>query len=274
MGTPATRESVKDQLLPPVKNGELGTILAITLLEKKTRPPGRYTEGLLIEDMKNAAKYVEDPSIRSVLKEVSGLGTSATRDSIIEVLKTHEYLKASDGYVVPTNKGEGLIRWLETHCPELADVALTAKWEAELDVVAHHGGGAGFEAAVATRVREIVATLRQAAPIPRADSRENKTMNESDQDTSSRRVGPPTQKMLEYAEKIATRLGQTLEPGVAEDFDKCRAYIDQNKEAANRPTEKQLVFARRIAERTGELIPPEALANGRELSTWIDKNKN
>jgi DNA topoisomerase-3 len=267
-------ESSKDQLLPPLKNGELGTVLAVRVLEKKTRPPPRYTEGLLIEDMKNAGKYVDDPALRAVLKEVSGLGTSATRDSIIEVLKHHQYLTVSGKHLIPTDKGESLIRWLETHCAELADIALTARWEAELDAIATRGGGGAFELAIANRVREIVTTLRPAAPIPRsAASTENKKMTEPQTGASARRPSKPTPKMLEYAQKIATKLGQKLTPEIVDDFDQCRAYIDANKEAASRPTEKQLNFAKQIAERKGAQIPAEALADGRLLSKWIDDNK-
>lgn len=248
-------------------------MLAVRVLEKRTRPPARYTEGLLIEDMKNAGKYVDDGALRTVLKEVSGLGTSATRDSIIEILKTHQYLTLSGKYVIPTEKGEALIRWLNTHCAELADVALTARWEAELDAVASRGGGPAFETAIVNRVREIVTTLRQAAPIPRAAATENKKMNEPQQNAPAPRASKPTPKMLEYAQKIAMRLGQELPPEAANDFEKCRAYIDENKEAASRPTEKQLNFAKTISERKGVTIPDDALADGRKLSKWIDDNK-
>jgi DNA topoisomerase-3 len=271
MSTEEILDSNKDQVLPALKHGEMGTVLSVKVLEKKTRPPSRYTEGLLIEDMKNAGKYVEDSTLRAVLKEVSGLGTSATRDSILETLKSHQYLTPSGKYLIPTEKGEALITWLDTHCPELADVALTARWEAQLDVIAARGGGINFEAEIATKVREIVTTLRQAAPITRS-ALENKSMN-TPQPQGERRASKPTPKMLEFAGKIAAKLGFKLTPEIVDDFEKCRAYIDANIAAANKPTDKQIKYATSIAERKGAAVPVEALADGRLLSKWIDENK-
>lgn len=264
----ASKENEREQILPPLTDGELATVLAVRVQQKKTRPPSRYTEGTLIEEMKNAGKYVDDPQLRAVLKQVSGLGTSATRDSIIETLKAHKYLTNSGKHLVPTEKGEALIRWLDAHCAELTDIALTARWEAELDAVATRGGGARFEAAVIARVKEIVATLQQAAPM--GGPKENNNMTER---STAPRAGKPTQKMLEFAQKIAAKLGINLPEEAEKDFDVCRAFIDENKEAANRPSEKQLAFAHKIAERKGVEIPEEVLADSRALSKWIDENK-
>ena len=260
----------RDQVLPPLSDGELATVLEVRVIAKKTRPPSRFTEGTLIEEMKNAGKYVEDSALRTVLKQVNGLGMSSTRDSIIETLKSHKYLQLSGKHTVPTEKGEALIRWLDTYCSELTDIALTARWEAELDAVATRGGGSKFEASIASRVKEIVSTLQQAAPIG-GGSLENKNMTESS--TQAPRANKPTPKMLDFATKIAAKLGQDLPEEVAESFDACKAYLDANQAAAKQPSEKQLKFANSIAERKGVEIPAEALADGKLLSAWIDANK-
>lgn len=89
----------------------------------------------------------------------------------------------------------------------------------------------------------------------------------------SARVGRPTDKMLEFAKNIASRVGKSVTDEIMTDFEACRAFIDENKEQALRPTERQLAFAQRIADEKSVEIPPEALANGRELSKWIDANK-
>jgi DNA topoisomerase-3 len=260
----------REQVLPPLTDGELATVLEVRVTAKKTRPPSRFTEGTLIEEMKNAGKYVEDRALRAVLKQVNGLGMSSTRDSIIETLKSHKYLKVTGKHIVPTEKGESLVRWLDAHCAELTDIALTARWEAELDAVATRGGGSKFEASIVARIKEIVATLRQAAPIG-GGSPENKNMTESS--TQAPRANPPTPKMLDFARRIAAKLGQELPEDVAESFDACKAYLDANQAAAKQPTERQLGFARSIAERKGVEIPAEALAEGKLLSAWIDANK-
>jgi len=264
-------DNEREQVLPPLVDGEMARVLDVRVVAKKTKPPSRYTEGTLIEEMKNAGKYVEDSELRAILKQVSGLGTSATRDSIIETLKAHKYLKISGKHVLPTEKGEALIRWLDEHCSELTDVTLTARWEAELDAIATRGGGAKFESAIAARVREIVSTLQQATPIGGGGSSENNNMTE--QTPSARGANKPTSKMIDFARKIATRLGQELPKEVEASFDACKAYLDANQAAVKRPTEKQLGFANNIAERKGLEIPDDALADGKLLSAWIDANK-
>lgn len=275
MPSAKTEKSVeKTQTLPPLKNGEIASVISVVVLEKKTKPPVRYTEGLLIEDMKNAGKYIEnDPEKKAVLKAVSGLGTSATRDSIIEALKKYNYVELNKNHIIPTSKGEELIRWLDTHCADLTDVAVTAAWEADLDIVAKKGGGAQFEQQIIAKVHNIISTLRQAEPIPRDLSSENNKMSEEQQPNTNNRTSRPTPKMLQFAERIALKLGGTLPAEVSENFDSCKAYIDANIEAASRPSEKQLSFARTIAERRGVEIPPAELADGRLLSKWIDANK-
>jgi DNA topoisomerase III len=265
-------ESTTDQELPALKNGEMAQILTISVIEKKTRPPARYTEGALIEDMKNAGKHLEegDAAFKAILKQVNGLGTAATRDSIIETLKSHKYIELQAKNIVPTQKGEALIAWLEKYCEDLCNVALTARWEAELDVVATRGGGPQFEKAIETKVQELVAILKNAQPIEgRGAAPKESSMSES----GERRANKPTPKMVEYARNIATKMKTKLPPEVADNFDACRAFIDQNKEHAMFPSEKQLKFANSIAERKGAQIPEEALKNGKLLSQWIDENK-
>jgi DNA topoisomerase-3 len=51
-----------------------------------TQPPKPFTEGDLIKAMKNVAKLVEDPLLKQKLKDTTGIGTEATRASIIQGL--------------------------------------------------------------------------------------------------------------------------------------------------------------------------------------------
>ena len=59
----------------------------LQVLEKETKPPKPYTEGTLITAMKTAGKTVDSEEAQSILKEVEGIGTEATRANIIETLK-------------------------------------------------------------------------------------------------------------------------------------------------------------------------------------------
>jgi len=220
--------------------------------------------------MKAAGKYVEDPELRKALKLVSGLGTAATRADVFEALKHQSYVEKSGKSIVATEKGIQFITWLEQVCPELCDVATTAQWEAQLGVVAEKGGGPAFEAAIAERVREMVAILKTTTSLREvlpSTALENKKM--SDQPRSNK----PTDKMLEFAKRIATKLGIQVESEVLTDFDACKQFIDENKDNAMKPSEKQLAFAERIAKEKGLEISDEARVNGRVLSEWIDVNK-
>lgn len=101
--------------------------------EKETTPPKPYTEGTLIADMASIAKYVEDPEIREILKrkddgkkgEHGGIGTTATRSSIIEGLKTRGYLEERKGKVRATDKAKAFYALLP---PEIRGADVTARW--------------------------------------------------------------------------------------------------------------------------------------------------
>lgn len=101
--------------------------------EKETTPPKPYTEGTLIADMASIAKYVKDPEIREILKrkddgkkgEHGGIGTTATRSSIIENLKTRGYLEERKGKVRATDKAKAFYALLP---PEIRGADVTARW--------------------------------------------------------------------------------------------------------------------------------------------------
>ena len=57
----------------------------------KTRPPARYSEATLLGAMEGAGKTVEDDELREAMQE-KGLGTPATRSSIIEGLIAEKYM--------------------------------------------------------------------------------------------------------------------------------------------------------------------------------------
>jgi DNA topoisomerase-3 len=60
--------------------------------QKETTPPVPFTEGTLITAMKTAGKTLDDEEAQAILKDVQGIGTSATRAKVLEVLKKRGYL--------------------------------------------------------------------------------------------------------------------------------------------------------------------------------------
>lgn len=73
--------------VPLLQVGEVLPSLGCAIKEKKTTPPKRFTEGTLLAAMTNIWRFVSpnNPN-REKLKECKGIGTPATRDSIISDL--------------------------------------------------------------------------------------------------------------------------------------------------------------------------------------------
>ncbi|MEH2980239.1 DNA topoisomerase III [Bacillus amyloliquefaciens] len=124
-------EEEKDRL-PVLKEGD-EISLNVNIKEGKTTKPKRFTEGQLIPMMESCGKNVEDEDDKKVLKENEGIGTSATRASIIETLKNQEYIKIEKNTVFVTQKG--VILCEAVNGTLLSSPALTAKWEKFLKMI-------------------------------------------------------------------------------------------------------------------------------------------
>ncbi len=129
-------EEDKVILLPPIQDGSLGTLEGTEVESKQTKPPLRYTEGALIADMKSIAKFVIDPAKKARLKETSGIGTEATRASILKTLHERKFLETQKKTVTSTDRGRKLIALLEEHLSFLIDPGETAVWEDTLEAIA------------------------------------------------------------------------------------------------------------------------------------------
>lgn len=105
----------------------------------KTTPPKPYTEASLVADMKSIHKFIEDPRLKSVLKETVGIGTEATHAAIIETLKDRQYIttkKPTRGKTIHLHSTR-FGRYLIDNTPgALADPGVTAAWEEELNRIA------------------------------------------------------------------------------------------------------------------------------------------
>lgn len=105
-----------------------------------TTAPKRYTEGQLISLMKTCGKYIEDEQneYKDILNEIEGLGTEATRSSIIETLKRQNYIEVKKNLVYVTKKGEVLCAVVSGTL--LSKPEMTAKWEAYLKKIGRKQG--------------------------------------------------------------------------------------------------------------------------------------
>jgi DNA topoisomerase-3 len=102
--------------------------------EKQTKPPARYTEGTLLSAMETAGKLVDDETAREMMKD-RGLGTPATRASIIELLIGRQYIQREGRALRVTSKGMKLIEILEGH--PLISPDMTGNWEKQLRDIEH-----------------------------------------------------------------------------------------------------------------------------------------
>lgn len=140
---PDENENQEDSAtLPPLKNGETGTVDKAELESKKTKPPSRFTEKTLLQAMANVASYVDDPQAKKTLKATSGIGTPATRANVIETLKKRGYITLKKRQMVPAEPAFVLIDAIRATAPSYANPAMTARWEDVLETIA---GGQDFD---------------------------------------------------------------------------------------------------------------------------------
>ena len=122
--------------LPILAEGQTLPCTGAAVVAKRTAPPKPYTDGTLIAAMTGIHKLVTDPKLKARLKETAGLGTEATRASMIEVLMTREYAERKKKEIHPTERGVQLIDMLRKVAPELADPGTTALQEDALADIA------------------------------------------------------------------------------------------------------------------------------------------
>ncbi len=124
-----------EEYLPIVEEGEKVMTVRSWSERKETKPPPRYTEATLLSAMEAAGRFVEEEELQEALKS-SGIGTPATRASIIERLIEVGYVERDGKTLFPTPKGMELIGLVERiPVPELASPQLTGEWEKKLSQI-------------------------------------------------------------------------------------------------------------------------------------------
>jgi DNA topoisomerase-3 len=125
-------DSGGDQLLPRLEQGEGVETRSVESLRKETQPPRRFTEASLLGAMETAGKDIQDAELREAMKD-SGIGTPATRASIIERLIQVGYLEREGRALHATEKGVQVISLLGEH--PLTSAELTGSWEHRLALI-------------------------------------------------------------------------------------------------------------------------------------------
>lgn len=252
-------------VLLPFKDGDKVRADGVGLAEKQTVAPPRYTDASLIIAMIEAWKQVDDPEMRSILKETEGIGTEATRDSIVENMLRRGFVQTmkKGGALQATAAGMEFFDILEKSAPRLLDIGLTGQMEMLLEQIK-----AGNQKAVPV-VNQIVEIASTAVESMVAAKEGGAAINSS-------QTRPPSEGMKKAARSKAKSQGIRVPAGVLSDMAKCREFLGPPPERGAKggaPSEKALGFARKIAADKGTELPEDALTDSKALSKWIDANK-
>ncbi len=106
----------KEEELPDVSKGDEIKVKKIDLLDKETTPPKRFTQASIIKEL-----------------EKRGLGTKATRATIIDTLYERGYIK--EKAIEATELGIRLVETLEKYVPEILDEQLTRNFEIKMEEI-------------------------------------------------------------------------------------------------------------------------------------------
>ena len=125
-GDGSDKDTSDSQTLPPMKQSDDVACLKAIRNDSKTKPPARFTEGTLQRAMENIHKFVSEAEHKKMLRDGDGIGTSATRASIISELKRREFLETKGKQIISTTLGRSLVDAL----PEVVkSPVLTALYE-------------------------------------------------------------------------------------------------------------------------------------------------
>ncbi len=110
--------TVREAQLPTlVVQEQLDRVGPVEVRADRTKPPARYSEGSLIQEM-----------------EKLGLGTKSTRHEILKKLNDRKFIEGK--YPMPTTSGRAVIQALEDHAERITQPEMTAHLEEEMESIA------------------------------------------------------------------------------------------------------------------------------------------
>ena len=173
----------------------------VQVLERKTRAPKHLSEATLLTAMETAGKTLDERELSEAMKE-TGLGTPATRASIIETLIKRGYIVRSGKNLEATEKG---IHLIEIVHPEVKSPAMTGQWEAYLKRIQQGKAQLNpFLAGIEGYVREVVERAEQiTVPEQKKPSEDKRQLGSEDTSAIAPRfhaeAGLPLVQLLEKA---------------------------------------------------------------------------
>ena len=112
-------ESSEDKILPEIGDGEVAITNNVECTQHFTKPPARYTEAKLIKEL-----------------EELGIGRPSTYATIIDTIKSRDYVTLEEKKFVPTSMGIETTDKLQEFFSDLINTDYTRDMETDLDNVA------------------------------------------------------------------------------------------------------------------------------------------
>lgn len=125
--------------LPAMKKGDSVSCQAARQEKKTTKPPARFTPATLLAGMKNIHKYVQAAAVKKRLRSVSGIGTEATRATIIDEMIQKKLLVHEKGKKT-LQPSAAAVMMIDVLPPEITYPDFTAEWEDYLECLSHGEG--------------------------------------------------------------------------------------------------------------------------------------
>nr|WP_046864111.1 DNA topoisomerase [Microvirga massiliensis] len=280
--------------MPLIQDLEAGKAADARIETAQTEPPRRITRGELPVVMGRLIDQVEDPALKAALEnpvnpnEPKGLGTAATRDTILPKLEKSRYvelLKGKDPPIQVTEIGLAFVAAVRRVFPTYGDPVGRAMFEAELAEIGRASTrdealrrAASYQERTRIRVAELIAAIAQ--------SRTADVDPTSVRMTSAAGSGrPPTKAMIAFATSLAARKGVTLPRGLKSNSAICRAFLDQHAPqrtsgsgdpthggGSRSPSEAMVRYARALAEGKGIECPSAVTTDFEACRAFLDEH--
>lgn len=147
---------------PAFREGDYLPVESCNMVQKSTKAKPLLSEADLLGAMENCGREVGDKEAREAMKQ-TGIGTPATRASIIETLFKRGYIEKKKNTLIPSTKGLELYKLVKDM--QVADAAMTGMWEMALAKIEktpdHYGAFLGGMAVLAKQfVDEIISVAK------------------------------------------------------------------------------------------------------------------
>ena len=139
--------------LPCLQEGDNLKLERRAITQHKTKPKPLFTEATLLSAMENAGREIEDTDTRKAISDC-GIGTPATRASIIETLLLRDFIRREKKTIIPTEKGLSVYGIVKDQ--RIANAEMTGNWELALSAI--EAGKASVED-FSTRIKDYTAEI-------------------------------------------------------------------------------------------------------------------